>query len=252
MAAAGRKRAVGRGRGRARSRRCQRGHPRPAAGPGSGGSPREPPGVRLPPALLPALLPVPGAPGGWRQAGCAGCAAPGAASFPCQASSCGTVPRERASGFALKRALAAFARSSRPRLLCFPAGSLLPAVLPLFLCPAASSPPSPGLPQQGLWLPSRLGAGSPAPAAPLLPPPAPGGCGRWGVQRAPKPPRVTSCPAGGLGCKQGATAAKGALSSKKKNSEGTSCRLELRICAATPSKQGVSSALLLHPLFGGP
>lgn len=108
------------------------------------------------------------------------------------------------------------ARSARPKLLCFPAGSLLPAVLPLFLCPAASSPPSPGLPQQGLWLPSRLGAGSPAPAAPLLPPPAPGGCGRWGVQRAPKPPRVTSCPARGLGCKQGATAAKGASSSKKK------------------------------------
>lgn len=130
MAAAGRKRAVGRGRGRARSRRCQRGHPRPAAGPGSGGSPREPPGVRLPPALLP------GGPGGWRQAGCAGCAAPGAASFPCQASSCGTVPRERASAFPLKRALA----SPDPHAQSFCVSQPVPCSLRSCLCSSAQLP----------------------------------------------------------------------------------------------------------------
>lgn len=251
MAAAGRKRAVGRGRGRARSRRCQRGHPRPAAGPGSGGSPREPPGVRLPPALLPALLPVPGGPGGWRQAGCAGCAAPGAASFPCQASSCGTVPRERASAFPLKRALA----SPDPHAQSFCVSQPVPCSLRSCLCSSAQLPAprrAPASRSRGCGCPHGWVPG----AQPRLLPscrPLPQVDAGAGVCKGHRnlPGSRPALPED-WGASRGQPRPKEPRPAKKKNSEGTSCRLELRICAATPSKQGVSSALLLHPLFGGP
>lgn len=160
----------------------------------------------------------------------AGCSA--APSFPCRASSCGTVPRAQASAFSLKRAVAAFARSAGVTLLCFPAESPPPAIVPLFLCPTVSSPPrpSPGLPQQRL---GRGGCGCPHGWVP--------GAQPWPLPSCCPLPQVDAC----KGCRSlpgshparledwGATVAKGASSSKNPG-EGTSCLLGLRICTTTP------------------
>lgn len=221
----------------------------PQRGRGLGAAPGSLPVCGCPRRCSPLSCPSPGVRAGGGRLGVLGVLPRAAPSFPCQASSCGTVPRERASAFPLERALAAFARSARPRLLCFPAGSLRSC-----LCSSAQLPAprrAPASRSRGCGCPHGWVPG----AQPRLLPscrPLPQVDAGAGVCKGHQnlPGSHPALPED-WGASRGQPRPKEPRPAKKKNSEGASCRLELRICAATPSKQGVSSALLLCLLFRG-